>query len=175
MEKIRQLQVIEATAENFAPYGWIMGEPSREPDIDNLETKYWHSITPFKGFSDNQIINYFITKKILPVCRILESILETDEAYINVGVSRFILFTAASKTNSELLLEDLKAFLFKPGQSPVVKHKVWHWAPTPLDCDNRFLLLISGDNMIHGENGWDLNTSRVLVKRLECSYGVMGL
>ena len=80
------------------------------------------------------------------------------------------MFVASSTSDSEPDIDDLKAFIFKPGHSPVVKKGIWHWAPMPLDCDNRFLLLISGDDMLATEQGLGINTDSVLVKKLDCSY-----
>jgi ureidoglycolate hydrolase len=166
------LPVIRADNSNFSDYGRILEKPGQKPIRENEYMRYWHRTIPMDGFSSRPVAGYFQTKKVNPVCTVLECILTNDEAYISFGESSLVLFAAKSGPDGAPAEDGLKAFLFEKGRSPVVKKGIWHWSPFPLDCDNSFLLVLGGGNFVESGEELDTNGEEVKFHDLKRAYTI---
>jgi ureidoglycolate lyase len=165
-----KLSIIEANGNNFRQFGYLIQKPAGEPDIENQYVRLWHDIVPFNLFSDDQCIGYFETKKVPPVCTVLESIIHNAEAYVSLGDSRLVLFVALPKNEKEPDESTVRAYLFQAGQSVIIKKGVWHWSPYPLDSDNPFLLMLGKSNLISTDKGLEGDPKEIVVVNLDKEY-----
>ncbi len=169
-----EIELMSIHDEIFSKYGWILEKPCPSPTIETGHVRQWFSIAPMDGFLAEQSISYFETKKVPIECRSLECVFFDDEAYINIGESRSVLFVALPDRDGGKAPDEnsIKAFLIPPGVSVIVKHGVWHWSPYPVDCDNRYLLMLAGRvYKYRGEQLW-VNEDYVVFKDLQNTYTI---
>lgn len=171
---MKKIDLLSIHSLEFVKFGWVLAKPDCGLTIETDHVRQWFSVAPMNGFQRKQTISYFETKKVPVECDRLECIFDDDEAYINIDDSRLVIFVALSKPDHDEIPDEgtLKAFLIPPGESIIIKKKVWHWAPYPLDHDNKFLLLLAERiYKYHGEELW-INNEHVIFKDLEEKYTI---
>lgn len=168
------IDLLSISSSLFLDYGWVLTKPDEDPTIETKNVRQWFSIVPMDGFLAQQSISYFETKKMPIICDMLECIFYDDEAYINIGTSRSIIFVAAPHKDNKNKPDEhtIKAFLIPPGVSVIIKRGVWHWAPYPVDHDNKYLLVLAERIYQHQNDRLWVNENFVIFEELSCKYSV---
>ena len=172
---IRFIEPTSLNEENFAPFGIIVDTPRTVPDLENAFEKTWLNYLSTGQFSGEPLICYIISKKAPVVCESMECLMNSWEAYINLGHSRTVIFVALSKSDGQCDEAGTRAFLLRRGQSVVIKEGIWHYMPIPLDEDNPFLMILAKDNLTVDESGVSLNLLTANEMRLSCSCRIKNL
>lgn len=169
-----EIDLLSIYTQEFSNFGWVLAKPNNDPNIETDNIRLWHSVAPMDGFKEKQTISYFETKKVPIECDELECVFFDDEAYINTGSSRLVIFVASSKANDNFKLDEstIKAFLIPPGVTIIIKKGVWHWAPYPIDHDNSFLLMLANRVFECNKEELWVNDDYVVFKKLENIYTI---
>jgi ureidoglycolate lyase len=142
--KIQEVQITpleEVAADEFAPYGQIMGREHGEP-YETLEIlQYWTKDADLGPENEKVDGGLLVCNKTGRRINYLERHPETAENFIPVQGECIFLMAPADNDRKNPDLSRLKAFYLN-GSLGVSLHKgTWHWPPIPL-CETVKLVLV---------------------------------
>lgn len=134
-----------ATAEAFAPYGFMIEARSPGPLVVNLGTAHRHDVAVFA--SDDRPGSRLVTSAFatqvqrLPVTLgMLERHPHSDQVIASMRSGRFVLAVALPDEEGRPRPDTLKAFLFEPGSGVIYRAGVWHHPMVGLDAEGLFFV-----------------------------------
>jgi ureidoglycolate lyase len=145
--KVQEVKIVpleEVSAEEFAPYGQIMGREHGEP-YETLEIlKYWTKDADLGPEGEKVDGGLLICNKTGRVIKYLERHPETSENFVPVEGECIFLMAPADNTREKPDIDRMKAF-YMNGRLGVAIHKgTWHWPPIPLGETVKLVLVRKG-------------------------------
>ncbi len=139
------LEPLPATAEAFAPYGFVLEASSPRPLEVNLGTAHRHDVAVLATDSrpgSRLVTSVFATQEqTLPVTlAMLERHPHSDQVIASMRGGRVVLAVALPDEKGHPRLDTLKAFVFQPGSGVIYRAGVWHHPMVGLDADGLFLV-----------------------------------
>ncbi len=156
-----KLHALPITAENFAPFGWLVAQPAGPPDLTSEgDLDYWDRIVPYGEALVAPNLGVLRLEQHQLEVSSLERIPEHDETYFDLEKRPAVLVVAPNLDDwgcGELGrmrpdLERVSAFDLG-GHSVVVLAGVWHAHPYPYESPSRYALLTSGGTITRDSEG----------------------
>lgn len=135
------IPLIEATAENLAPYAKFIGLPAnRTPSVDRTDITYYHDVCEANDFTEIPVASFL---KAIPHPFTLANIerhMQTEEAVIPLtGESVIILGPVGEFDSNKLVAVHLDGSF-----GIIMRRNAWHFAPFPLHGEDATYMLLSG-------------------------------
>ncbi len=136
------IPLIEATAENLAPYGKLLGLPDRQPTLARGDIDYYHHIADSGDFTDHPVTSYLISYPRPPRLEFIERHRQTEETFIPLtGRSVMVLGTPGPLNTASLVA------IYLDGSFGIqLRRDTWHFAPFALGSEATYLLLSGKDS-----------------------------
>jgi ureidoglycolate lyase len=139
------LEPVPATAEAFAPYGFLVEARAPKPLAVNLGTAFRHDVAVFATDcrpGSRLVTSAFATQvQELPLpLTMLERHPCSDQVIASMRSGRFVLAVALPDEEGRPRLDSLKAFLFQPGSGVIYRAGVWHHPMVGLDTEGLFFV-----------------------------------
>lgn len=159
------IPMIEATAENLAPYAKLIGLPSgRTPSVDRTDITYFHDICDANDFTHSPVASFLMAKPHSFVLSNIERHMQTEEAVIPLTGESVIVLGPVG----EFDINKLVAIHLDGSYGIVMRRNAWHFAPFPLHGENATYILLSGRHTPDDIEVLDIDTVMVpTVKKQE--------
>ena len=152
------LCALPLSAEAFAPFGTLLGQPARAPSLERGDITFWNDTADLSGLRGSGVTGHLIAhRRELTLTRI-ERHLHTPEAFIATD-GRSLMVVGEP---GEIGPEQLCVFEISAGQAVLLRPGAWHWAPFPLTEAAIFLLILRAETSEH-----DIEMRDVPAHRLE--------
>ena len=144
VKEIKITPLEEVTAEEFAPYGQIMGRCEGEP-FETLEIlKYWTKNADLGPDNEKADGGLLLCNKSGKTIKYLERHPETAENFIPIENECIFVMAPADNASDKPDVSKLAAF-YMNGSLGVALHKgTWHWPPVPLSETVKLVLVRKG-------------------------------
>ena len=134
--------LIEATAENLAPYGKLLGLPNRQPTLARGDIDYYHHIADSGDFTTHPVTSYLISYPRPPRLELIERHRQTEETFIPLTGHSVMVLGRPGPLNTDQLV----AIHLDGSFGIQLRRDTWHFAPFALDCEATYLLLSGKDS-----------------------------
>ena len=131
----------EVSAEEFAPYGQIMGREHGEPYETMEILKYWTKDADLGPENEKVDGGLLVCNKTGRNAKYLERHPETSENFIPVQGECIFLMAPADNSKDLPDISRLKAFYLNGSLGVALSKGNWHWPPIPL-CETVKLVLV---------------------------------
>ncbi len=149
---MKALHAVPITAENFAPFGWLVARPDRPADLVAAgDLKYWDRIVPYGEALVAPNLGVLHLRRHELTVSSLELIPDHKESYFDLEKQPAVLVVAPNRRGKP----DMKraaAFDLR-GHSVVVNAGVWHDHPYPYRRSSKYALLTSGGTIVRDTDG----------------------
>ncbi|MDD3838992.1 MAG: ureidoglycolate lyase [Clostridia bacterium] len=139
------LNVIDATPENFKRFGFLLEKPEREPDGGDDTFNWWRDVINYQ-LPDNVFYGFLECfpqdKKTVSK---FERHLNTSETLVVLEGDVILALVEADNEKEEPDLDKLSAVRVKQGTVAVLGKGVWHFAPIPVDKVSRVMVIFEKD------------------------------
>jgi ureidoglycolate lyase len=133
------------SAEAFAPFGTLLGQPTAEPLLTRGDITYWHATADLSGLGASGVTGHLIAHRRELQLNCIERHNHTPEAFIaTAGRSLLVVGRPGNADDAQLCAFELTA-----GQAVLLHQGTWHWAPYPLTETATFLLLLRAETAEH--------------------------
>lgn len=135
------IPLIEATAENLAPYAKFIGLPAnRTPSVDRTDITYYHDVCEANDFTEIPVASFLKAKPHPFTLANIERHMQTEEAVIPLtGESVIILGPVGEFDSNKLVAVHLDGSF-----GIIMRRNAWHFAPFPLHGEDATYMLLSG-------------------------------
>lgn len=135
------IPIIEATAENLAPYAKLIGLPTNStPSVERSDITYFHNVCDANDFTDRPVASFLKAKPHAFTLSHIERHMQTEEAVIPLtGESMIVLGPVG-----EFDINKLVAIHLDGSFGIIMRRNAWHFAPFPLHGKEATYLLLSG-------------------------------
>lgn len=142
--EVKILSLEETTAEEFAPYGQIMGREEGEP-FETLEIlKYWTKNADLGPENEKTDGGLLVCNNSGRKVKYFERHPETAENFIPIEGECIFVMAPADNSKDGPDISRVKAFYLN-GKLGAALHKGnWHWPPIPLGETVKFVLIRKG-------------------------------
>ena len=142
--EVKIVPLEETTAEEFAPYGQIMGREAGEP-FETLEIlKYWTKNADLGPENEKVDGGLLVCNKSGRNVKYFERHPETGEYFIPIEGECIFVMAPADNSKDRPDISRVKAFYLN-GKLGAALHKGnWHWPPIPLGETVKFVLIRKG-------------------------------
>ena len=142
--EVKIVPLEETTAEEFAPYGQIMGREAGEP-FETLEIlKYWTKNADLGQENEKVDGGLIVCNKSGRRVKYFERHPETGEYFIPIEGECIFVMAPADNSKDRPDISRVKAFYLN-GKLGAALHKGnWHWPPIPLGETVKFVLIRKG-------------------------------
>ena len=145
--KIHEVKIVpleEVSAEEFAPYGQIMGRDHGEP-YETLEIlQYWTKDADLGPENEKVDGGLLVCNKNGRTIKYLERHPETGENFIPVEGECIFLMAPANNKKDVPDISQLKAFYLNGSLGVAIHKGTWHWPPIPLGETVKLVLIRKG-------------------------------
>lgn len=159
MNPLPALPTLALTAEAFAPYGTLLGQPAHAPKLERGDITYWHATADLSGLAGSGVTGHLIAHRREAVLSQIERHNHTPEAFIATAGRSLMVVGAPGDADPD----SLKVFELNAGQAVLLHVGTWHWAPYPLTETASFLLLLRAETADHDVEMADLPRTFVWV------------
>lgn len=145
------------SAEAFAPYGTLLGQPARVPSLERGDITFWNNTADLSGLQGSGVTGYLIAHRRELTLTQIERHIYTPEAFI-ASTGRSLLVVGEP---GEIDPGRLCAFEISAGQAVLLRPGAWHWAPYPLSEAATFLLILRAETSEHDVQMRDIPAHRL--------------
>lgn len=157
MSAPRPLTARPLSAEGFAPFGTLLGQPDTAPSLERGDITFWNKTADLSGLAGSGVTGHLIAHRRELLLTQIERHQATPEAFIcTAGRSLFVAGAPGDADPGGLQLFEIAA-----GQGVLLHRGAWHWAPYPLTETATFLLVLRAETSDHDIEIVDLPAVRL--------------
>lgn len=125
----------------FAPFGSVLDVPSRAPDIETQNNRYWDGAVPFRTSGVPQVgfLKAFWRPLVVPT---MERHLSHTQGFIPLGARPAVFAVAPPGSDPIPDVTRMRAFLLDGTQGVMLHEGTWHHLIFPLVPEAHFALLL---------------------------------
>ena len=145
------------TAENFAPFGTLLGQPTTAPSLERGDITFWNATADLAGLAGSGVTGHLIAHRRSGTLTQIERHNHTPEAFIATAGRSLLVFGPPGPPDPA----GLQVFELRAGQAVLLYQGTWHWAPYPLTETATFLLLLRAETADHDVETFDIPEHRL--------------